>query len=50
MPTARQELGQFAETLVAKSCTCPRCKRSRTLIRLPTNFKCADLIGLLPGS
>ncbi|WP_296576858.1 DpnI domain-containing protein [Phreatobacter sp.] len=44
MPTARQELGQFAETLVAKSCTCPRCKRSRTLIRLPTNFKCADLI------
>src|SRR5690242_2089970 len=23
---------------------CPRCKRQRTLKRLPTNFKCADLI------
>lgn len=44
MPTGRQELGQFAETLVARSCACPRCKRNRTLVRLPANFKCADLI------
>jgi len=29
---------------VIKWCSCPRCKRSRTLRRLPTNFKCADII------
>src|SRR5437868_10157168 len=29
---------------VASQCSCPRCKRPRTLRRLPTNFKCADLI------
>ena len=40
----RQELGLFGETLVAKVCPCPKCKRTRTLVRLPPNFKCADLI------
>lgn len=44
MATARQNLGIFGETVVAKSCTCPRCKRCKTLVRLPPNFKCADLI------
>ena len=36
--------GEIGERLVAQQCACPRCKRSRTLKRLPTNFKCADLI------
>ena len=44
MPTSRQTLGIFGETMVAKSCQCPRCKGSDTLKRLPQNFKCADLI------
>lgn len=44
MPTARQDLGAFGEKIVAKLCDCPRCKRPRTLKRLPPNFKCADLI------
>jgi len=44
MPTIRQVLGRFGETIVAKECDCPRCKRSKTLKRLPNNFKCADLI------
>lgn len=44
MPIAKHELGVFGERIVAKTCECPRCKRSKTLIRLPTNFKCADLI------
>lgn len=25
-------------------CACPKCKRRNTFKRLPTNFKCADLI------
>ncbi len=29
---------------MAASCGCPRCKRPKTLKRLPTNFRCADLI------
>ena len=29
---------------MVKSCSCPRCKRSDTLVRLPPNFKCADII------
>ena len=44
MPTALQELGEFGELKVVQSCACPRCKRQRTLKRLPTNFKCADVI------
>lgn len=44
MATARQNLGEFGEVVVAKTLPCPRCKRSKTLKRLPPNFKCADLI------
>ena len=44
MPTRRQILGQFGEICVVKECRCPKCKRSRTLKRLPNNFKCADVI------
>jgi type II restriction enzyme len=44
MPIAKHELGAFGENIIAKTCECPRCKRSKTLIRLPTNFKCADLV------
>jgi hypothetical protein len=29
---------------VVHHCACPRCKRLRTLVRLPSNFKCADVI------
>jgi type II restriction enzyme len=42
--TANQQLGLFGESKVVKDCACPKCKRSRTLVRLPTNFKCADVI------
>lgn len=44
MATAKQDLGAWGEQLVAKRCSCPKCKKSGTLKRLPTNFKCADLI------
>jgi type II restriction enzyme len=44
MPTKRQVLGRFGEICVVKECACPKCKRSRSLKRLPTNFKCADVI------
>ena len=44
MATAKQQLGELGEVLVARNCICPKCKRSRTLRRLSPNFKCADLI------
>ena len=44
LTTKRQKLGEFGENRVTKDCNCPRCKRARTLVRLPTNFKCADVI------
>lgn len=44
MSTDKQRLGAWGEERVAKACACPRCKRRKTLKRLPTNFKCADLI------
>lgn len=44
MATGKQELGAWGEVQVAKTCACPRCKRRKTLRRLPPNFKCADLI------
>jgi type II restriction enzyme len=44
MATQRQLLGEWGERLVAKMCACPKCKRPKTLRRLPVNFKCADLI------
>jgi len=44
MPTPKQVLGRFGETTVVRSCRCPKCKREKTFRRLPTNFKCADII------
>jgi hypothetical protein len=44
MPTERQLLGAFGEQKVVRDCACPHCKRTRTLARLPSNFKCADVI------
>jgi hypothetical protein len=44
MSTARQVTGLFGEIKVVKDCSCPRCKRNKTLVRLPPNFKCADVI------
>ncbi len=44
MATAKQELGAWGEQLIVSRCVCPQCKRSKTLKRLPSNFKCADLI------
>ena len=44
MATARQVLGLFGEQRVVQECACPRCKRAKTLVRLPPNFKCADVI------
>lgn len=37
-------LGNWGETLVAKSVDCPKCKNSNTLKKLVQNFRCADLI------
>jgi hypothetical protein len=42
--TERQALGSFGELRVTQDCACPRCKRNKTLVRLPQNFKCADVI------
>jgi hypothetical protein len=44
MATPRQELGNRGERLVARLCSCPRCKRLGTLRQLRANFKCADII------
>ena len=44
MPIPRQLLIKFGEERVAKDCTCPKCKKPRTLVRLPSNIKCADVI------
>lgn len=44
MTTKRQITGDAGELLVAQKCACPSCKRTQTFKRLPTNFKCADLI------
>ncbi|MCB1467117.1 MAG: hypothetical protein KDK08_08230, partial [Rhizobiaceae bacterium] len=44
MATKRQELGRFGEQCVVRQCSCPKCKRPKTLVRLPPNFKCADII------
>jgi type II restriction enzyme len=44
LATDRQVTGEFGEKLVTKALTCPRCKIGNRLQRLPTNFKCADLI------
>ena len=48
MPSSRktrfQVLGELGVSTVVKNCSCPRCKRSRTLKRLIANFKAADII------
>jgi type II restriction enzyme len=44
MPTQKQITGRLGEMLVSQKCECPRCKRARSLVRLPNNFKCADVI------
>jgi hypothetical protein len=44
MATRRQALGEFGEQRVTKACDCPRCKRPKTLVRLPPNFKCTDVV------
>lgn len=45
MATARQQLGDFGENIVARKVSCPSCKaKTRTFRLLPRNFKCADLI------
>ena len=44
MPTDKQKLGIFGEEIVSKNLICQKCKKSKTLKKLPTNFKCADLI------
>jgi hypothetical protein len=42
--TIRQELGAIGESIVVKTCSCPKCKRFKTLRTLPPNFRCADVI------
>ncbi|MFL2709252.1 MAG: DpnI domain-containing protein [Gammaproteobacteria bacterium] len=44
MRTAKQQLGDFGEELIRKKFNCPKCKRAKTLKKLPPNFKCADLV------
>jgi len=44
LTTAKQDLGEFGESVVRRSCACPKCKRPKTLKALVKNFKCADLI------
>ncbi|WP_411906052.1 DpnI domain-containing protein [Rhizobium mayense] len=44
MVTVRQVLGAFGEARVVQDCACPKCKRSKSLIRLPLSFKCADVV------
>lgn len=44
MSTDKQKLGETGELLVIKECTCPKCKKTHTLKRLPPNFKYADII------
>lgn len=44
MSTAKQKLGVYGENLVIKNLICQKCKKTKTLKKLPTNFKCADII------
>ena len=44
MTTDKQKLGNWGEKLVVKKCSCPKCKKERTLKTLPLNFKCADIV------
>jgi len=44
MATDKQKLGELGEQFIVKSCLFPKCKKRKTLKKLPTNFKCADII------
>ena len=44
MPSPKQTLGIFGERQVTKWCSCPRCKRTKSLRQLRVNFRCADII------
>lgn len=44
MATEKQKLGALGEKSIVKLCTCPKCKRRKSLKQLPPNFKCADLV------
>jgi len=45
MTSKHQILGNLGEEFVRKNIDCPRCKRpNKSLKKLPTNFRCADLI------
>ena len=44
MRTSKQITGDFGEDLIQKTYDCPKCKREKTLKKLPLNFKCADII------
>lgn len=44
MATAKQQVGDWGERYVARTCVCPSCKQRGTTQLLPRNFKCADLI------
>lgn len=44
MKTDKQKLGDFGENLIKRKFDCPKCKRPKTLKKLPPNFKCADII------
>jgi type II restriction enzyme len=44
MATRKQSLGKWGEETVARVSACPKCKHTFSLRRLPTNFKCADII------
>lgn len=44
MRTEKQNLGDWGEALICQKFDCPKCKRKKTLKKLPVNFKCADII------
>ena len=44
MATEKQALGDWGEIQVTKKCSCPKCKKTKTLKKLPPNFKCVDII------
>jgi type II restriction enzyme len=44
MATKKQLLGDYGEKSVIKNCSCPKCKREKSLKQLPKNFVCADVI------
>ena len=44
MTTKKQKLGNFGEFIVSKKINCQKCKKIKTLKKLPINFKCVDII------